>query len=53
MGQGELAHCWQQARRMIHENGVTYNVYADARGMERPWELDPLPWVIGPAEWAA
>ena len=52
MGQGELAHCWQQARRMIHENGVTYNVYDDARGMERPWELDPLPWVIGPAEWA-
>ena len=52
MGPHELAHCWQQARRMIHENGVTYNVYGDARGMERPWELDPLPWVIGPAEWA-
>ena len=52
MGPRELAHCWQQARRMIHENGVTYNVYGDARGMERPWELDPLPWVIGPAEWA-
>ena len=52
MGPRELAHCWQQARRMIHENGVTYNVYGDAQGMERPWELDPLPWVIGSAEWA-
>ena len=52
LGTQELAHCWQQARRMIHENGVTYNVYDDARGMERPWELDPVPWVIGPAEWA-
>ena len=52
MGPRELAHCWQQARRMIHENGVTYNVYGDAKGMERPWELDPVPWVIGPAEWA-
>ena len=52
LGPRELAHCWQQARRMIHENGVTYNVYDDARGMERPWELDPVPWVIGPDEWA-
>lgn len=52
LGPRELARCWQQARRMIHENGVTYNVYDDARGMERPWELDPVPWVIGPAEWA-
>ena len=52
LGPRELAHCWQQARRMIHENGVTYNVYDDARGMERPWELDPVPWVIGPQAWA-
>ena len=22
-------------------------------GMERPWELDPVPWVIGPTEWAS
>ena len=52
MGPRELARCWQQARRMIRENGVTYNVYGDAQGMERLWELDPVPWVIGPAEWA-
>ena len=52
LGARELAHCWQQARRMIHENGVTYNVYGDPQGMERPWELDPVPRVIGPAEWA-
>ena len=52
LGPREMTHCWQQARRIIHENGVTYNVYDDARGMERPWELDPVPWVIGPAEWA-
>ena len=52
LGPRELAHCWQQARRMIHENGVTYNVYGDPQGMERPWELDPVPRVIGPGEWA-
>jgi uncharacterized circularly permuted ATP-grasp superfamily protein len=33
-------------RRLIMENGVTYNVYADAQGADRPWGLDPLPLVI-------
>ena len=34
-----------QARvaRQIHENGVTYNVYADRRRPARPWALDVLP----------
>ena len=31
------------ARRLIIENGVTYNVYADANGMQRLWQLDPVP----------
>ena len=39
-------------RRQIRENGVTYNVYADPRGVERPWELDLLPLVIAADEWA-
>jgi uncharacterized circularly permuted ATP-grasp superfamily protein/uncharacterized alpha-E superfamily protein len=38
-------------RRQIRENGVTYNVYADPRGVERPWELDALPLIIPPDEW--
>ena len=24
----------------VRENGVTYNVYADPQGADRPWELD-------------
>jgi uncharacterized circularly permuted ATP-grasp superfamily protein/uncharacterized alpha-E superfamily protein len=47
----EMARRWEQARRLIHENGVTYNVYGDPRGMHRPWELDALPLLIAPAEW--
>jgi uncharacterized circularly permuted ATP-grasp superfamily protein/uncharacterized alpha-E superfamily protein len=35
----------------IQENGVTYNVYADPKGTDRPWALDPLPLVIPPADW--
>ena len=37
--------------RQIRENGVTYNVYADAQGQERPWDLDMLPMLIPPDEW--
>ena len=40
-------------RRLIVENGVTYNVYADPQGADRPWALDPLPFVIPAAEWSA
>ncbi|MGB0126584.1 MAG: circularly permuted type 2 ATP-grasp protein, partial [Rhodocyclaceae bacterium] len=41
----------QYVDRQIHENGVTYNVYADPKGMDRPWELDVLPLIIAPEEW--
>jgi uncharacterized circularly permuted ATP-grasp superfamily protein/uncharacterized alpha-E superfamily protein len=43
-----LTHVQQQ----IRENGVTYNVYADPRGADRPWELDLLPLVVSAEEWA-
>jgi uncharacterized circularly permuted ATP-grasp superfamily protein/uncharacterized alpha-E superfamily protein len=38
--------------RRIQENGVTYNVYADPSGGDRPWSLDLLPFVIPSDEWA-
>lgn len=53
LGPTGLAACADQARRSIAENGVTYNVYGDPRGMDRPWEFDPVPFVIPPHEWAA
>jgi len=43
---------WREARRLVRDNGVTYNVYGDPRGMSRPWELDPLPLLIRGEEWA-
>jgi uncharacterized circularly permuted ATP-grasp superfamily protein/uncharacterized alpha-E superfamily protein len=39
------------ARRLVVENGVTYNVYADPQGRDRPWALDPLPFLISGSEW--
>ncbi|MFI8480920.1 circularly permuted type 2 ATP-grasp protein [Pseudomonas sp. NPDC078700] len=37
--------------RQIQENGITYNVYADPEGADRPWELDLLPHVVTADEW--
>jgi uncharacterized circularly permuted ATP-grasp superfamily protein/uncharacterized alpha-E superfamily protein len=39
------------SRRLVTENGVTYNVYADPQGRDRPWLLDPLPLLLSVAEW--
>lgn len=50
LGPTELASRWRDAQHLIRENGVTYNVYGDPRGMARPWRLDPVPLLIPPAE---
>jgi uncharacterized circularly permuted ATP-grasp superfamily protein/uncharacterized alpha-E superfamily protein len=42
----------QWVRRQVRENGVTYNVYSDAEGADRPWELDTLPLILPADEWA-
>ena len=37
--------------RQIRDNGVTYNVYADEGGPQRPWSLDLFPLLIDPQHW--
>ena len=37
--------------REIREHGITYNVYADPKGADRPWEVDPLPLILSAREW--
>lgn len=39
--------------REIRDSGLTYNMYADPKGAERPWALDALPMIIGADEWPA
>lgn len=39
-------------QRQVRENGVTYNVYADPKGGERPWELNVVPFILPHDEWA-
>src|ERR1039457_633403 len=42
----------EAVQRQVRENGVTYNVYADAKGMQRPWDLNVLPLILPQDEWA-
>jgi uncharacterized circularly permuted ATP-grasp superfamily protein len=51
VGPGELKRRWENSRRLVHEQGIAFNVYGDPRGMERPWQLDPVPLIIAPDEW--
>jgi uncharacterized circularly permuted ATP-grasp superfamily protein/uncharacterized alpha-E superfamily protein len=51
VGSEELAHRWEHAERRIRENGVTYNIYTDPQGVNRPLAIDPIPLLISPEEW--
>lgn len=51
LGPEELASRWAQAERRIRENGITYNVYGDPLGANRPWQIDLVPLLIPADEW--
>ncbi|MDR3636941.1 MAG: circularly permuted type 2 ATP-grasp protein [Isosphaeraceae bacterium] len=46
IGLPEMHRRWEEVKHLIRENGITYNVYGDPRGLDRPWELDPIPLLI-------
>lgn len=49
----ELKSRSQELLKLLQENGVTYNVYNDAGGLNRPWLLDTLPVIISKVDWRA
>lgn len=51
-GFADLDRRAEAVARQIHENGITYNIYAEANGPARPWSLDLLPFIIGEDAWA-
>ena len=53
LGAEEFQRRWLDVRRLLHENGVTYNVYADAQATERLWPLDPIPVLFSSTEWSS
>ena len=42
----------EAVQRQVRENGVTYNVYTDKKGIQRPWDLNVLPLILPHSEWA-
>jgi uncharacterized circularly permuted ATP-grasp superfamily protein/uncharacterized alpha-E superfamily protein len=42
----------EMVQRQVRENGVTYNVPADADGRQRPWDLNVLPLILPHEEWS-
>ncbi len=51
LGPRELGRRWDTARQLIHDNGVSYNVYGDPAGMDRPWNLDTIPLMFDAPSW--
>ena len=47
----ELARRWEHAERRIRENGITYNIYTEPQGVNRPLAIDPIPLLIPADEW--
>lgn len=42
----------EKARRILRDDGATYNVYSQQHGALKAWELDLVPFLIGSDEWA-
>jgi uncharacterized circularly permuted ATP-grasp superfamily protein/uncharacterized alpha-E superfamily protein len=40
------------AQQHIRDEGITYTIYADPQGKDRPWALDELPLILPSDEWA-
>jgi uncharacterized circularly permuted ATP-grasp superfamily protein/uncharacterized alpha-E superfamily protein len=51
LGLPALHDRWRDTRRLLRESGATYNVYGDPHGLERPWQLDPIPMLVSSDEW--
>jgi len=51
-GLADLDQRTHELNRQIRENGITYNVYADENGPQRPWSVDLFPLIIEPHAWA-
>ncbi len=53
LGLDELRLRHRETRRLLDDDGVTYNVYGDDTSTPTPWALDPLPVLVSSHEWAA
>jgi uncharacterized circularly permuted ATP-grasp superfamily protein/uncharacterized alpha-E superfamily protein len=52
LGDTEIERRNHDLRRLLRENGVTYNFYEENDTVERPWSLDPIPVLLTSADWS-
>ena len=41
----------RELARQVRDNGITYNVYAERDGIQRPWSVDLFPLMVDAAQW--
>jgi len=51
LGGQELTQRRGDIERILREHGVSYNIYDDPNGMNRPWKLDTIPLVVSREDW--
>src|SRR5208337_1996862 len=51
MGASGLGQRYEQARRLLRENGIVQGLAGFSHGSDRHWELDPLPLLLAKSEW--
>ena len=52
MGPEVLQQRQRDTVRMLRSDGATYNVYGQQDGLNRTWQLDPVPLLLSSSEWA-
>ncbi|HUR32502.1 MAG TPA: circularly permuted type 2 ATP-grasp protein [Vicinamibacterales bacterium] len=52
LGDGQLQRCQQAAERILVQLGITFNVYGEAAGTERPFPFDLVPRIVRADEWS-
>ena len=50
LGLAEMESRDEEVKRLLRENGVTYVLHGEQQG-HRPWELDPIPFIISSTDW--
>ncbi len=51
LGKNEVEDRGRDILRLLKENGVTYNIHGDLSGLNRPWNLDIIPFFVSKQEW--
>ncbi|WP_193771010.1 circularly permuted type 2 ATP-grasp protein [Candidatus Magnetaquicoccus inordinatus] len=51
LGEQRLESLRQQARHLLRENGLTFNLFQSENGDSRAWDLDLLPLLLAEQEW--